>query len=111
MTVDTLRSNVIYNLPNDSDIVLSPIVSGVRPDGSSGDVPAGVFVVNTSGPMNPPPCRRRQTPAVPVTPKTAAAGRPRAVGGARDADQAEIGYYEKQKSVIAEPLFQIEQYR
>jgi hypothetical protein len=59
MTVDMLRSNVTYNLPNDSDIVLSPIVSGVRPDGSSGDVPSGVLVMNTGGSMNvttvPPP--------------------------------------------------------
>jgi cytochrome c5 len=59
LTVDSLKSNVIYNLPNNSDIVLTPIVSGVLPDGSTGDVPAGVFVVNTGGPMNaavvPPP--------------------------------------------------------
>jgi cytochrome c5 len=59
LTVDSTQSNVIYNLPNNSDIVLTPIVQGVRPDGSTGDVPAGVFVVNTGGPMNaavvPPP--------------------------------------------------------
>ncbi len=59
LTVDSTKSNVIYNLPNNSDIVLTPIVSGVRPDGSTADVPAGVFVVNTGGPMNttvtPPP--------------------------------------------------------
>jgi len=50
-SIDSTQSNVIYNLPNDSDIVLTPIVSGVKPDGSSGDVPAGVFVVNTGGPQ------------------------------------------------------------
>ncbi|SMF56569.1 PKD domain-containing protein [Tistlia consotensis] len=50
-TLDSTQSNVIYNLPNNSDIVLTPIVSGVKPDGSSGDVPAGVFVVNTGGPQ------------------------------------------------------------
>ena len=59
LTVDSTKSNVIYNLPNDSDIVLTPIIAGVLPDGSSGDVPAGVFVVNTGGPMSttivPPP--------------------------------------------------------
>jgi hypothetical protein len=51
LNIDTPRTNVIYNLPNDSDIVLTPIVSGVLPDGSSGNVPAGVFVVNTGGPQ------------------------------------------------------------
>ena len=42
-------NNVIYNLPNQTDIVLSPIVQGTLPDGSSGPKPAGVFVVNTGG--------------------------------------------------------------
>jgi hypothetical protein len=59
LTVDSTKSNVIYNLPLNSDIVLTPIVPGVLPDGSTGNVPAGVFVVNTGGPMNaavvPPP--------------------------------------------------------
>jgi cytochrome c5 len=51
LTVDSLRTNAIFNLPNDSDIVLTPIISGTLPDGSSGNVPAGVFVVNTGGPQ------------------------------------------------------------
>ena len=51
LTVDSTKSNVIYNLPNNTNIVLTPIISGVRPDGSSGNVPAGVFVVNTGGPQ------------------------------------------------------------
>lgn len=59
LSVDTLKHNVIYNLPNNSDIVLTPIVSGTLPDGSSANVPAGVFVVNTGGPQTaavaPPP--------------------------------------------------------
>ncbi|MEK6282989.1 MAG: hypothetical protein AABN95_21740 [Acidobacteriota bacterium] len=60
LTVDSTKSNVIYNLPNDTNIVLTPIISGVRPDGSVGNVPAGVFVVNTGGPQTsagqlPPP--------------------------------------------------------
>ncbi|XIA62100.1 carboxypeptidase-like regulatory domain-containing protein [Bradyrhizobium sp. TZ2] len=59
LTVDTTRTNVIYNLPNNSDIVLTPIIQGVLPDGSTGNVPAGVFVVNTGGPqtaaITPPP--------------------------------------------------------
>lgn len=59
LTVDSMRSNVIYNLPNNSDIVLTPLVAGKLPDGTDADVPAGVFVVNTGGPMNaavvPPP--------------------------------------------------------
>ncbi len=58
LAVDTTKSNVIYNLPNDTNIVLTPIISGVKPDGSVGNVPAGVFVVNTGGPqssaVNPP---------------------------------------------------------
>lgn len=57
--VDSTKSNAIYNLPNNADIVLTPIVSGTRPDGSTGNVPAGVFVVNTGGPqtsaVTPPP--------------------------------------------------------
>lgn len=51
LTVDSSKSNVIYNLPNDTNIVLTPIISGVKPDGSVGNVPAGVFVVNTGGPQ------------------------------------------------------------
>jgi len=51
LTVDSAKSNVIYNLPNDTNIVLTPIISGTRPDGSVGNVPAGVFVVNTGGPQ------------------------------------------------------------
>lgn len=51
LNVDSQKGNVIYNLPNNSDIVLTPIVSGTKPDGSSGNVPAGVFVVNTGGPQ------------------------------------------------------------
>jgi len=42
-------NNVIYNLPNQTDIVLTPIVQGQLPDGSNGPKPAGVFVVNTGG--------------------------------------------------------------
>ena len=53
-TIDISQSNVIYNLPNNSDIALTPIVEGVRPDGSTGSVPAGVFVVNTGGPQTSP---------------------------------------------------------
>ena len=44
-------NNVIYNLPNMQNIVVTPIISGVLPDGSMGLVPAGVFVVNTGGPQ------------------------------------------------------------
>lgn len=51
LTVDSTKSNVIYNLPNNTNIVLTPIISGVKPDGSVGNVPAGVFVVNTGGPQ------------------------------------------------------------
>jgi mono/diheme cytochrome c family protein len=55
----TGSEHVIYNLPNNKNIVLVPIVAGIKPDGSPGDVPAGVFVVNTGGPQtsaaNPPP--------------------------------------------------------
>jgi hypothetical protein len=51
LTVNTLRTNAIYNLPNDKDIVLTPIIAGTLPDGSTGNVPAGVFVVNTGGPQ------------------------------------------------------------
>ena len=46
--------SVIYNLPNKKDISLTPIISGVLPDGSSGDVPAGIFIVNTGGPQTSP---------------------------------------------------------
>lgn len=52
LSVDTLKTNVIYNLPLNTNIVLTPIVNGTKPDGSTGPVPAGVFVVNTGGPMN-----------------------------------------------------------
>jgi hypothetical protein len=58
LSVDSNKSNVIYNLPNDTNVVLVPVIPGVRPDGSNGNVPAGVFVVNSGGPMlsgtNPP---------------------------------------------------------
>ena len=57
LTVES-TSEVIYNLPEGTDIVLVPFVPGTLPDGSTGDVPAGVFVVNTGGRMlsaeNPP---------------------------------------------------------
>ncbi len=52
LVVDSSKSNVIYNLPNNTDIVLTPIIQGTKPDGSTGDVPAGVFVVNTGGPQS-----------------------------------------------------------
>ncbi|HKU42767.1 MAG TPA: hypothetical protein VJR89_31630, partial [Polyangiales bacterium] len=59
LTVESLKSTVIYNLPNFSDIVLTPIIPGTLPDGTSANVPAGVFVVNTGGPQSsavtPPP--------------------------------------------------------
>lgn len=51
LVVDSLRSNAIYNLPNNTDIVLTPIISGTLPDGDPANVPAGVFVVNTGGPQ------------------------------------------------------------
>jgi cytochrome c5 len=51
LNVDSMKSNVIYNLPNNTNIVLTPIISGTKPDGSVGNVPAGVFVVNTGGPQ------------------------------------------------------------
>jgi len=51
LNVDSTKSNVIYNLPNNTNIVLTPIISGTKPDGSAGDVPAGIFVVNTGGPQ------------------------------------------------------------
>jgi hypothetical protein len=58
LTVDTNKSNVIYNLPNNTNLVLVPVIPGVKPDGSAGNVPAGVFVVNSGGAMlsatNPP---------------------------------------------------------
>ncbi len=57
--VDSTTSNVIYNLPNNRDIVLTPIISGTLPNGSTANVPAGIFVVNTGGPQSsavtPPP--------------------------------------------------------
>jgi cytochrome c5 len=53
LNVNSSKSNVIYNLPNDTNIVLTPIIQGVRPDGSTGDVPAGIFVVNTGGAQIP----------------------------------------------------------
>ena len=52
LVVETLKSTAIYNLPNNSDIVLTPIVQGTKADGSTGSVPAGVFVVNTGGPQS-----------------------------------------------------------
>jgi mono/diheme cytochrome c family protein len=60
-TIDTSTGSehVIYRLPPNTNIALVPIVAGTRPDGSSGDVPAGVFVVNTGAPqiaaVQPPP--------------------------------------------------------
>lgn len=59
IVTSTGAEHVMYRLPNNTNIVLVPIVSGVRPDGSTGDVPAGIFVVNTGGPQTaavlPPP--------------------------------------------------------
>jgi hypothetical protein len=46
--------HVIYNLSNNANIVLVPIVPGVLPNGATGDVPAGVFVVNTGAPQISP---------------------------------------------------------
>ncbi|HVO92679.1 MAG TPA: carboxypeptidase-like regulatory domain-containing protein [Terriglobales bacterium] len=46
--------SVIYNLPNNEDIALTPIIPGTLPNGDSGDVPAGIFVVNTGGAQNSP---------------------------------------------------------
>lgn len=54
LTVDSMKTNVIYNLPVNQNIVLTPIVSGTKPDGSMGNVPAGVFVVDTGGPQTSP---------------------------------------------------------
>lgn len=51
-SVDSQRSNVVFNLPLNTNIAFTPFVNGVKPDGSSGLVPTGVFVVNTGGPMN-----------------------------------------------------------
>jgi hypothetical protein len=45
--------HVLYNLPSGVNITLIPIVNGVTVTGDPGEVPAGVFVVNTSGPQNP----------------------------------------------------------
>jgi hypothetical protein len=59
LSVTSAKGNAILNLPNNTNIVVTPIVSGTKPDGSVGDVPAGVFVVNTGGPQvvpgAPPP--------------------------------------------------------
>ena len=46
--------SVIYNLPNDKYVTLTPIVQGQLPDGSTGDLPGGIFAVNTGGPQNSP---------------------------------------------------------
>ncbi len=54
LTVETLKSTAIYNLPNASDIALTPIIQGIKADGSSGPVPAGVFIVNSGGPQTSP---------------------------------------------------------
>jgi hypothetical protein len=45
--------HVLYNLPSGVNITLIPIINGVTVTGDPGEVPAGVFVVNTSGPQNP----------------------------------------------------------
>lgn len=50
LTIDGPEGEVIYNLPKNSNIVLTPIKEGqVQPGGGTGPVPAGVFVVNTGG--------------------------------------------------------------
>jgi hypothetical protein len=46
--------SVIYNFPNDKYVTLTPIVQGQLPDGSTGDLPGGIFAVNTGGPQNSP---------------------------------------------------------
>lgn len=51
VTRTDLDTFAIYNLPNNSDIAITPIIDGVQPDGSVGPVPAGVFIVNTGGPQ------------------------------------------------------------
>jgi hypothetical protein len=35
-------------------LTLTPIVQGQLPDGSTGDLPGGIFAVNTGGPQNSP---------------------------------------------------------
>jgi hypothetical protein len=45
--------HVLYNLPSNTNITLVPIINGTTVTGDPGEVPAGVFVVNTSGPQNP----------------------------------------------------------
>ncbi len=45
------HEDVILNLPTNTNIVLVPIINGTKPDGSSGPIPAGVFVVNSGGPQ------------------------------------------------------------
>jgi hypothetical protein len=45
--------HVLYNLPSNVNITLIPIINGTTVTGELGEVPAGVFVVNTSGPQNP----------------------------------------------------------
>lgn len=49
VTRTDLDTFAIYNLPNNSDIAITPIIDGIQPDGSAGPVPAGVFIVNTGG--------------------------------------------------------------
>jgi mono/diheme cytochrome c family protein/cytochrome c5 len=51
-SVDSNKTNAVFNLPNNTNIAFTPYVNGTRPDGSTGLVPTGVFVVNTGGPMN-----------------------------------------------------------
>jgi hypothetical protein len=46
--------SVIYNLPNKQYVMLTPIVQGTQPDGTTGNVPGGIFAVNTGGPQNSP---------------------------------------------------------
>lgn len=54
ITRTNLDTFAIYNLPNDSDIAITPIINGTQPDGGAGPVPAGVFIVNTGGPQTSP---------------------------------------------------------
>jgi hypothetical protein len=46
--------SVIYNLPNKQYVTLTPIIQGTLPDGTTGNVPGGIFAVNTGGPQNSP---------------------------------------------------------
>jgi hypothetical protein len=46
--------SVIYNLPFKQYVTLTPIAQGALPDGSTGNVPGGIFAVNTGGPQNSP---------------------------------------------------------